>query len=320
MSQRLLDPARGERPRILVVVGPTASGKSSLAITLAEALNGEIVSADSMQVYRYMDIGTAKATPEERARVPHHLLDVVGPDETFNVADYKTRADGALADILARGKVPIVAGGTGLYVKVLIHGIFPAPKVDPQLRDRLQRESEVYGAEYLHARLALVDAPSAERIAVTDMVRIVRALEVYEQTGIPLSEHQMAHSFHGKDYAPLFLGLDYPRDVLYERVEARVDVMMAAGLLEEVRGLLARGYDRNLKPMQALGYKQLCEHLFGETTLEEAVRRIKRDTKHYAKRQLTWFKSDPVRWTTPGGLTPELLAECRAFLERREQP
>lgn len=318
MNERLLDPARGERPPILVVVGPTASGKSSLAMGLAEELGGEILSADSMQVYRGMDIGTAKATAADRARVPHHLLDIVNPDEPFNVATFKSLADEALADLFARGKVAIVAGGTGLYVKVLIHGIFPAPQVDAALRERFQRESEVYGAEYLHARLTLVDPASAERIAVTDLVRIVRALEVYEQTGIPLSEHQQAHSFHGKDYAALHLGIDFPRETLYQRVEARVDMMMAAGLQDEVRGLLARGYTRELKPMQALGYKQLCEHLAGESTLEEAVRRIKRDTKHYAKRQLTWFKSDPVKWVAPGGLTPELLGVCRAFLERRE--
>jgi len=316
MTERLLDPARGARPRIVLIVGPTASGKSALAAQLAEALGGEVVSADSMQVYRGMDIGTAKPNAEVRKRIPHHLLDLVNPDESFNVARYKELADRAIAEILGRGRVVIVAGGTGLYVKVLLHGIFPAPPVDDALREHLYREAEVYGTEYLFDRLKLVDLEASSRIAPTDLVRIVRALEVYEQTGIPLSEHQLAHSFHGRDYEGLQIGLWHPRDALYLRVEQRVDEMMAAGLVEEVRGLLDHGYSPALKPMQSLGYKQIAEHLAGKTGLAEAVRKIKRETKRYAKRQLTWFRSDAaVRWV-PAPFDPAALARrCRAFLD-----
>jgi tRNA dimethylallyltransferase len=316
---RILEPARGERPRILVVVGPTASGKSALAMRLAERIGGEIVSADSMQVYRHMDIGTAKASPADRARVPHHLIDVVDPDESFNVAQYKERADVALRDLQARGKHAIVVGGTGLYVKVLVHGIFPAPKVDPELRKRLAREAEVYGVEYLHAQLALVDPDAAGRIAATDLVRVIRALEVHEQTGIPLSEHQLAHSFHGRDYEARFIGIDYPREILYRRVEARVDRMIEMGLVAEVRSLIERGYGPALKPMQALGYKQVAEHVLGGASLEDAVRRTKRETKRYAKRQLTWFRNDPVEWVDADADLDPLAARSLAFFRREEE-
>ena len=317
-DSRLLDPSRGERPRILVVVGPTASGKSALAMDLCERLGGEILSADSMQVYRGLDIGTAKATAAERARVRHHLLDLVDPDEPFNVAQYKELADATLRRLAREGRPALVVGGTGLYVKVLLHGIFPAPKVDPELRARLYREGEVYGPDYLHERLVIIDPQAAEKIPRTDLVRVIRALEVHEQTGIPLSEHQLAHSFHGRDYEPLELGVDYPREVLYRRVEERVDQMMAAGFLDEVRGLLARGYGPEHKPMQALGYKQLTEHLRGECSLEEAVRKTKRETKRYAKRQLTWFKSDAVQWLEPATDVAALAERCRAFLARED--
>jgi len=301
----------------IVVVGPTASGKSALAMALSERLGGEIVSADSMQVYRHMDIGTAKPTREERARVRHHLIDVVNPDESFNVAQFKELADATVRKLSNAGRPAIVTGGTGLYVKVLLHGIFPAPKVDPDLRRRLYRESEVYGPEYLHERLVLIDPSAAEKIARTDLVRVVRALEIHEQTGIPLSEHQLAHSFHGRDYEALHLGLDLPRDTLYRRVEERVDQMMADGFLDEVKSLLDRGFAAHLKPMQALGYKQLAEHLGGECTLDEAVRKTKRETKRYAKRQLTWFKSDPIEWVDPKSDLDALAARCRTFLENR---
>jgi tRNA dimethylallyltransferase len=317
MSERLLEPARGVRPRIILVVGPTAAGKSALALQLAQALDGEVVSADSVQVYRGMDIGTAKPTREERERIPHHLLDLVDPDQPFNVARFKELADQAIADVVARGRTVIVAGGTGLYLKVLLHGIFPAPPVDEELRRRYYRESEVYGTGYLFERLNLVDPEAAQRIAPTDLIRIVRALEVFEQTGIPLSEHQLAHSFHGKDYEGLVLGLSHRRDVLYRRVELRVEQMMQAGFLAEVEGLLARGYGPELKPMQSLGYKQLAEAILGRVGLEDAVRKTKRESKRYAKRQLTWFRSDrAVEWLDPPLDLPVVIERCRAFLRR----
>jgi tRNA dimethylallyltransferase len=315
MSERILEPARGERPRIVLIVGPTASGKSALALELAAALGAEVVSADSMQVYRGMDVGTDKPTPEQRRDVLHHLFDLVDVDEPFNVARYKEAADRAIADISGRGKPVVVAGGTGLYLRVLLHGIFPAPAVDEELRKSLYRESEVYGTGYLYERLKLVDAEAASRISPKDLVRIVRALEVYEQTGIPLSEHQLAHSFHGDDYQGLELGIHYSREALYKRVEERVDRMMRAGFLEEVRGLLDRGYSPELKPMQSLGYKQMVEALLGKSSIEAAVRRIKRETKRYAKRQLTWFRSDPgVEWLDPPIDIRALAERCRAFL------
>lgn len=303
-------------PRIVIICGPTASGKTGFAIELGERIGGEVVGADSLQVYRYLDIGTAKPTAEERARVPHHLVGVLDPDQPFNAALYKEMADEAIGDILARGRVPLVVGGTGLYMRVLVRGIFNAPKPNELLRSRLKKELDAYGVEQLHNRLLQVDPDLAEKVEHHDRNRIIRGLEIFEQTGIPLSEHQRAHDFHGPSYEAMQIGLKIDRPCLYERIAQRTVAMIDAGLLEECKSLLERGFGRDLKPMQSLGYRQICECLAGEKTLEKAIHDIARETKHYAKRQLTWFRKDPdIHWVeTPTDHLDSIAADVRRYL------
>lgn len=310
-------PRAGDRaaPRVIVLCGPTAAGKTAVGIALARELGGEIVGADAMQVYRRMDIGTAKPTPAERALVPHHLIDVVEPDEPFDAARYAALARRAVADIRRRGKVPLVVGGTGLYIKALLHGIFPGPAGDPAVRLRLAAELAARGVEALHARLAHGDPETARRLHPRDTARILRALEVLETTGRPISAFQQAHRFADSPYASLILGLEIERPLLYARIDRRVEEMLAAGLEEEVRGLLAAGFSPRLKPMQSLGYRHVAAWLGGRLSREEAVRTMKRDTRRYAKRQMTWFRATAgIRWFAPAEF-PAIAAACRAFLE-----
>ncbi len=280
------------KPKIVIVLGPTASGKTELAIRLAESFDGEIVNADSMQVYRGMDIGTAKPSLEERRRIPHHLIDIVDPDEDFSASDFRREASRAIADIHGRGKRAIVVGGTGLYIKALLKGLVDSPSGEETIRRELEETAERLGGAELLRRLAEVDPETAGRLHPNDRVRIIRALEVYLQTGRPISRFREEHDFAGDYYDSLKLGIAVERGELYRRIEERVDRMMAEGFPEEVRGLLARGYTAQLKPFRAIGYKEMCVHLSGACTLEEAVRLIKRDTRRYAKRQMTWFKQD----------------------------
>ncbi len=293
---------------LLVIVGPTASGKSEVGLLAAQALGGEIISADSMQVYRGMDIGTAKPTPEQRARVRHHLIDVVEPEQPFSVADYQRLAWAAIDDVFSRGRQPVVVGGSGLYVRALIGGLRLAlAPPDPELRRRLAR----HDAASLHARLSAVDPWAAARIHPHDEKRIIRALEVYEQTGAPISALHSVDPAAPPRYNTRQFGLTWPRLELYRRIEARVDRMMAEGLLDEVKALLARGCDETLVSMKGLGYAQLLAHLRGACTYEEAVKLLKRDTRRFAKRQLTWFRADQrIEWvdmSQVGG--PERAAE-----------
>jgi tRNA dimethylallyltransferase len=299
------------RPRLLAVVGPTAAGKTAVALRLAEELGGEVLSCDSMQVYRGMDVGTAKPTPAERARVPHHLLDVVDPDEDFSAARYVELADAAAAAISARGRVVVVCGGTGLYLRALVRGLFPAPRPDPALRAR-HREA---GAAAVRERLLAVDPEAARGILPGDLVRLSRALEVYEQTGVPISELRRRAAGPPR-YPARLVGLAPPRPELHARIDARFDQMMAAGFLDEVRRLLDR-YGPAARPLGALGYAQLRDHLLGRVSLEEAVRLGKRDTRRYARRQLTWFRSEPgITWhASPDALD---IASLRGFCEGRE--
>lgn len=306
---RMKEARHGERrtrrcPEILVViVGPTAVGKTDVSIEAAARLGGEIVSCDSMQVYRYMDIGTAKPGPSERARVPHHLIDVVDPDEAFNVARFQELAQAAIDDIAARGKIPFLVGGTGLYVRAVVDGfLFPWEGASPELRRKLEDEAAAQGVPALHARLAEVDPAAARRIHPNDARRIIRALEVYATTGRPISE-MWRRAGEGKMRVDrlVMLGLVREREVLYERIERRCDAMVRQGLVEETRCLLERGYECALTARQALGYKEIVEHLRGRCSLEEAVEAIKRNTRRYAKRQLTWFRADPrIEWIDMG--------------------
>ncbi|MBK8480049.1 MAG: tRNA (adenosine(37)-N6)-dimethylallyltransferase MiaA [Proteobacteria bacterium] len=286
---------RGADP-LLVIVGPTAVGKSTLAVALASALDGEVVSADSMQVYRGFDIGTAKPTAAERAGVPHHLIDVVAPDQGFSAADFVAQAEVAVAAIRARGRLPIVVGGSGLYVRALLYGLFAAPAVDPALRAALRRVAQEQGSPALHERLRHVDPAAAAQIHAHDFVRISRALEVFEQTGQRISALRRAHGFATPRHAARLVGLDLEPAQLRERIATRADQMLARGWLEEVRALCAAGYAES-HPLGGLGYRRLREHLEGRLDLEEAMRQTRRETWRFARRQRNWFAHESaLRW------------------------
>jgi tRNA dimethylallyltransferase len=284
-------------PRLLIILGPTASGKSDLALRLAECCNGELINADSLQVYRGLDIGTAKPTLAERARVPHHLIDLLPPEAPFTAAEFCREADRAIADMITRGKNPIVVGGTGLYLRALIHGLADSPGEELAVRAEMQRLAVQEGNEAVLGRLRAVDPLAAAQIHPNNLVRIIRALEVYHQGGRPLSAYWADHGFTVERYRYLKIGIQVEREELYRRIEARVDTMLAAGLVAEVRQLLAGGADPMLKPLRSIGYKEICAHLAGEISLAEARELIIRNTRHYAKRQLTWCKrEEPINW------------------------
>ena len=282
-----------EKIKLLVLSGPTGSGKSELAVRLAECIGGEIVNADSMQVYRGMDIGTAKPPAEALARVPHHLLNIVSPEFNFTASDFRREAAAAIADIDDRGRKAIVVGGTGLYIRALLEGLVDSPTGDPQLR---QQFSAVAGEELLR-RLFLVDPDTASRLHPNDRMRIVRALEVFSQTGRPISAFRSEHAFSGTYYTTLKLAIQVERQELYRRIDNRVEQMLRDGLVAEVRSLLASGYGLELKALRSIGYKEISAHLAGEIPLDEAVDLIKRDTRRYAKRQMTWFcRENDIKW------------------------
>lgn len=283
---------------IICVVGPTASGKTALSVALAKALGGEVISADSMQLYRGMDVGTAKVTPEEMDGIPHHMIDVADPWESFSAARYVEMADPILRDILRRGKTAIIAGGTGLYVDALIAGRTFAPYPETGRRKALEQEAEELGMEHMLSRLQAVDPDSAARLHLADRKRIIRALEVYEETGKTITQHNLETQALPDSYQPVWIGLTYePRQLLYDRIDLRVDKMLEKGLLEEIRGLLDRGAPRECTAMQAIGYKEFLPVLDGTMPLETAVEQVKQGSRRYAKRQLTWFRRNAkVHW------------------------
>ena len=284
-------------PPLIILVGPTAVGKTDLAVRLALELNGEILSADSMQIYKGMDIGTAKPSLEERKGIPHHLIDLVNPDEAFTVADFQTHYQRKLSELQEKNKTALLSGGTGLYVRAVTRGFdFPDPPGDPDLRDALRQKAAAEGNQALHRWLAEVDPVSAEKIHPNDLKRVLRALEVYIKTGIPFSCQQKARTSE-LPANTIYIGITREREELYKRIELRVDKMLTAGLLEEVQGLLEKGYGPELQSMQGLGYKELIPVLTGDSSLQDAVALLKKRTRHYAKRQLTWFRREPVeRW------------------------
>jgi tRNA dimethylallyltransferase len=292
-------------PALFVIAGPTASGKTAAAVALAERLGAEIVSCDSVAVYREVDVGAAKPTLEERARVPHHLVDVAAPDEGFTAARYVELADAAIADCARRRRPVIVAGGTGLYLRALVHGLFASPPPDPSLRERIKAEAAAHGWPLLHARLAAIDPDAAARIAPVDPVRIERALEVYEQTGVPISRLQAEHARAAADrYPSRIYVIDPPAPVLEERIAARTDRMLAAGLVEETRRLAAR-WGREVKPLGALGYKEALAFLDGGLGAAELREAIRLATRRFAKRQRTWFRKEPAAtWIADAGALP----------------
>ncbi|TCS93808.1 tRNA (adenosine(37)-N6)-dimethylallyltransferase MiaA [Hazenella coriacea] len=283
------------KTQLLVIVGPTAVGKTALSIELAKQIHGEILSGDSMQVYREMDIGTAKASMEERMEIPHHLIDMIDPDHPFSVQDFQQLARKTITDIVSRNHFPILVGGTGLYIESVIHSYqMPHVEEDLSLRQELNEYAEKHGNEALHRRLYEVDPASAVKLHPNDRRRIIRAMEVYQVTGKPLSE------LKGKKespYTPLWIGLTMPRDQLYERINRRVDAMIELGLIDEVKRLKERGYHRGLTSMQAIGYKEIMSYLQGEISLEQAIDMIKQGTRKYAKRQLSWFRRlQEIHW------------------------
>lgn len=283
---------------LIILTGPTAVGKTALSIRLAKAVGGGIISADSMQVYRHMDIGSAKVTKEEMDGIPHYLIDVLEPDEEFNVTVFQKMAKEAVEKIYSHGKIPIVAGGTGFYIQALLYDIdFTENGEDTSIREELEKLGEEMGAEYLHDKLREIDPASAMEIHPNNRKRVIRAIEYYRQTGERISEHNRRERQKDSPYDFLYYVVNTDRERLYEQIDRRVDQMMEQGLLEEVKSLKDRGCTRNMVSMQGLGYKEILDYLQGIGTLEEAVSILKRDTRHFAKRQITWFKRErDVKW------------------------
>ena len=305
---------------LIVIVGPTAVGKTGLSIELALELNGEIVSADSMQVYKYMDIGTAKPTLEERKGVEHYLIDEVAPDEEFNVAKYKEKADYYIEKIYRKNKIPIMVGGTGLYINSVIDNIqFSETICDWEYRNELSELAKRKGNEYVHDMLRCVDPVTAQKLHTNDIRRIIRALEVYKYTGIPISKHQEESRKQPSPYRILLIGLTMERERLYNRINQRVDIMLEQGLVEEVCSLLDMAYDKSLTSMQGLGYKEIISYLEGFYSYDEAVEVLKRDTRRYAKRQLTWFRRDQrIHWIdiNEKDSQKDVLEKCINYVEK----
>jgi tRNA dimethylallyltransferase len=289
-----------EKLPLIIINSPTATGKTKLAIDLALAFGGEIISADSLQVYRRLDIGTAKPSIEERNKVKHHLIDVVDPDEEFNAAVFTEQAHKIIENMAVSGKPAFVVGGTGLYIRALLKGIIETPKVDEEIRNYYRRLRDLRGREFLYNLLQQRDKEAAGRINPNDSVRIIRALEVLEQTGESIAAIQKRHAFSASNYNTYKVGLKLERTELKARIAARTDKMIAAGLLDEVQSLLASGYGENLKPMQSLGYKQVIDFLKGKKDWDNTVQLIKQETWLYAKRQMTWFAADrEIKWYLP---------------------
>ena len=289
-----------ERPKLVIITGPTAAGKSSLAVDLAIKFGGEIINADSMQVYRGMDVGTAKPSIEERRGIIHHMIDVVDPDEDFNASVYRTLAGFIIKEITERKKICFVVGGTGLYIKTLLGGLFKCPSVDGGIREELIRECEEIGLAHLHKRLKRLDPESAKKIHPNDKTRIIRALEIIKVANKPLSAMILQHGFKDRAFRAIKICLQIDREQLYNRINERVLSMIESGLVEETMSLLSKGYSPELRSMKSIGYRHVIGHLEGICSLERTILQIQRDTRRYSKRQLTWFRADPeMVWAEP---------------------
>jgi tRNA dimethylallyltransferase len=297
-----------DKKNLILIVGPTGVGKSRAALDLAEKINGEIINCDSMQVYKGFDIGTDKPPAEDRKKIPHHLLDIIENFAQFTAADFAALASNAITAILRRNRVPLVVGGTGLYFRALVDGLFPGPGRDETVRDRLEEEAREQGLDSLWKRLEAADPAYARKIGPRDRVRIIRALEVFSVTGRPMSEHFSRTQSRLQDFNAIKIGLKLEREELFRRIETRVDRMFERGLVHEVEQLLASGVPVSSPPFRALGYKYVRRYLENRIGLEEAIALTKIDTRHYAKRQMTWFrKMDGVQWFSPGD-APAILA------------
>ena len=304
--------------RIICIAGPTASGKTALAVAMAKETNGEVISCDSMQIYKRMDIGTAKPTLEEMEGIPHHMLSVAEPWEEFSVSRYCEMADPILQDVLSRGKTPIIAGGTGLYMDALIRGNSFAPYPSTGMREKLEAEADNIGMESMLEKLRTIDPEAAAKLHIADRKRIIRALEVYHETGRTITQHNRDTQLIPPKYQAIWVGLeDENRADLYDRLDSRVDKMLEAGLIREIRELLSSGISQKCTAMQAIGYKEFLSALNGECTIEEAAQQVKQASRHYAKRQLTWFRRNPnMHWLrrTPGDDTGKILQLARQHL------
>jgi len=284
---------------VVVMVGPTAVGKSRIAVEVAKAFETEVLAADSRQVYRGMDIGTDKPVPEECQAVPHRLIDLVDPNESFNAGLYRRQALNEIERICRDRRLPLVVGGTGLYVRTLLKGLCDAPPADPIVRATLRQEAKEQGHDRLYARLVEIDPVAAARLHPRDESKVIRALEVYQLSGRRMSAFQEEHRFAERPFSALIIGLNRDRAALYRRIEERIDWQLSHGLIEETKQLLAQGYQRDSAAMKGLGYRQVAEHLAGEYDADEMVRRFKRDTRHFSKRQMTWFRKEPgIQWLT----------------------
>lgn len=283
---------------LIVLTGPTAVGKSKTSIKLAKAINGEIISADSMQVYKHMDIGTAKISPKEMDGVKHYLIDILEPKDEFNIVKFKEYAKKAMAEIYEKNKIPIIVGGTGFYIQSILYDIeFEDSKEDTGYRDKLEDLAQEKGRLYVHTKLAQVDPESGEKIHPNNLKKVIRALEYYKKTGQKISEHNKVQRQRQSPYNYAYFVLNDERENIYKRINARVDQMVEAGLINEVKDLLDSGCTRDMVSMQGLGYKEIISHLQGDSDLEDAIYTLKRDTRHFAKRQLTWFKREKeVMW------------------------
>jgi tRNA dimethylallyltransferase len=304
-----------KKPKVIVICGPTGIGKTTVGIRLADKLGAEIISADSMQIYRYMDIGTAKPTAAEQSKIPHHMIDIVDPDEAFDAVRYAELAREKVMQLHQRGVLPFVVGGTGLYIKALLQGLFQADPTDPKIRERLKKEAAENGSTVLYDRLEQIDPDTANRLHPNDTYRILRALETIESTGRSISEHHQDHGFTDEPFDALKIGLQFDRQKLYDRIDQRVDLMIAAGLVDEVKKLLGLGYSADLKSMQSIGYRHMADFLGGRLPWDECVRTLKRDTRRFAKRQFTWFGADrQIQWYEPDQLN-EIVRSVEGFLE-----
>ena len=291
------------KPRVVVICGPTALGKTSSGIHLAKYFDGEIIGADSMQIYKYMNIGTAKPTLDEQACVKHHMIDFIDPDEHFDAKKYATLSREKVVELHGQKIIPFVVGGTGLYIKALFHGIFKTDVSDSNIRGSLKAEVQIHGSDYLYKRLCQQDPDTAKKLHPNDTYRIMRALEVYSLTGKTLTQLHQDHGFQDTPFVVLKIGLNIDREILYDRINKRVEIMINSGFVNEVKRLLAMGYSPELKSMQSIGYRHIVKFIEGHLTWDETVRTLKRDTRRYAKRQITWFKADPdVIWKEPEAL------------------
>jgi tRNA dimethylallyltransferase len=303
-----------EKPKIIVICGPTGIGKTGTAICLAKQFRGEIIGADSMQIYRYMDIGTAKPSIAEQKAVPHHMIDIKNPDEPFDAGTYASMTMELISGMESRNAVPFVVGGTGLYIKALVYGLSRAAPADSDLLKRLKIDSEKNGTLTLYKKLLKKDPKTADKIHPNDTFRIIRALEVFEKTGKPISELHDDHGFSKARLNALFIGLNIEREKLYHRINKRVDEMITCGFLDEVKRLMENGYSPETKSMQSIGYRHLSGFLQKKLSWEDALNSLKQDTRRYAKRQLTWFKSESsIKWFNPGR-QKEMAREIKKFL------